>query len=104
MGHRASTTVNPPKQRPEPERSEDLISALALVPSYSVLFRDTQAALFSESGPLPIPTRHFIALMVRLITRRILIFVYVSHGPALCIVLSVVLNITCDALSYSALL
>ena len=70
MGHRASTTVNPPKQRPEGERGEELMSAMALVPSYSVLFRDTQAALFSESGPLPIPTRHFIALMVRLITLR----------------------------------
>ena len=67
MGHRASTTVSPPKQRPGPDLSEELISPLALLPSYSVLFRDTQVAIFSESGPLPIPTRHFIALMVRLV-------------------------------------
>ena len=66
MGHRASTTVSPPKQRPGVESSEELlISSLALLPSYGVLFRDTQTAIFSESGPLPIPTRHFIALMVR---------------------------------------
>ena len=67
MGHRASTSVSPPKSRAGAESSEELlISPLALLPSYSVLFRDTQTAIFSESGPLPIPTRHFLALMVRL--------------------------------------
>ena len=78
MGHQASTTVSPAKARPGPVTSEEeLISPLALVPSYGLLFRDTQTTIFSESGPLPIPTRHFIALMVRTfvvtitITRRI---------------------------------
>jgi len=64
MGHQASTTVSPAKARPGPVTSEEeLISPLALVPSYGLLFRDTQTTIFSESGPLPIPTRHFIALM-----------------------------------------
>lgn len=63
MGHRASTTVSPPKPGSGRDTGEELISPLALLPSYSVLFRDTQTAIFSESGPLPIPTRHFIALM-----------------------------------------
>ena len=77
MGHRASTTVSPPKPGSGRDTGEELISPLALLPSYSVLFRDTQTAIFSESGPLPIPTRHFIALMVRFvdlyryITRRV---------------------------------
>ena len=72
MGHRASVTVTKttigfstggaPEVKPT---TEDLISSLSAVPCYSVLFKDTQTAIFSEGGPLPIPTRHFIALLVR---------------------------------------
>ena len=75
MGHRASVTVTkttigftPASEAGEPEvkpRTEDLISHLAAVPCYSVLFKDSQAAIFSEVGPLPLHTRHFIALLVR---------------------------------------
>ena len=73
MGHRASVTVTKttigfttgggvPEVKPT---TEDLISPMSAVPSYSVLFKDTHTAIFSESGPLTIPTRHFIALLVR---------------------------------------
>lgn len=81
MGHRASikvtrTTIGfktAPRAQAESEdevkpRTEDLISPLSALPTYSVLFKDTQTAIFAESGPLSIPTRHFIALLVRKLT------------------------------------
>ena len=57
--------------RPETEspavklETEAVLSRLAVFPSYSVLFRDAQSAIFADNGPLPVSTRHYIAWMVR---------------------------------------
>ena len=45
--------------------TEDVLSRLGDFPNYSVLFREAHAAIFSETGPLPVSTRHYIAFLVR---------------------------------------
>jgi len=43
--------------------TEDVLSRLGDFPNYSVLFREAHAAIFSETGPLPVSTRHYIAFL-----------------------------------------
>ena len=49
--------------------TEEVVARLGLVfPGYGALFRSAHAAIFSDTGPLPEATRHYIALMVSLVT------------------------------------
>ena len=46
--------------------TEEVLASLGLFPNYNVLFREAHGAIFSENGPLPVYTRHYIALLVSL--------------------------------------
>lgn len=65
-------TNKPETDIPEAKRPEEVtvkleaeaaLSRLAVFPSYDVLFRDAQSAIFADNGPLPVSTRHYIAMM-----------------------------------------
>ena len=48
--------------------TEEVVARLGLVfPGYGALFRSAHAAIFSDTGPLPEATRHYIALMVSIV-------------------------------------
>ena len=58
-----------PVERPQEVvklETEAVLSRLTVFPSYSVLFREAQSAIFADNGPLPVSTRHYIAWMVSL--------------------------------------
>ena len=58
-----------PVERPQEVvklETEAVLSRLTVFPSYSVLFREAQSAIFADKGPLPVSTRHYIAWMVSL--------------------------------------
>ena len=61
-------TIKPETERPEEVtvklETEAVLLRLAAFPSYSVLFRDAQTAIFADNGPLPVSNRHYIAWMV----------------------------------------
>ena len=53
--------------------TEEGVARLGLVfPGYGALFRSAHAAIFSDTGPLPEATRHYIALMVSHVTCHVL--------------------------------
>ena len=53
--------------------TEEVVARLGLVfPGYGALFRAAHAAIFSDTGPLPEATRHYIALMVSIVTGHVL--------------------------------
>lgn len=60
-------TIKPETERPEEVtvklETEAVLLRLAAFPSYSVLFRDAQTAIFADNGPLPVSNRHYIAWM-----------------------------------------
>ena len=66
MGHRmrSKTSVKSKSVKPTQPQPE-WTSVLEIFPAYSDLFNQSQARLTSGNGPLPLPERNYIALMVR---------------------------------------
>lgn len=44
--------------------TKDVLCSMSILPRYSVLFTEAHNAIFSDSGPLPVYSRHYIAMMV----------------------------------------
>ena len=69
MGHKVNSNVIKTtvgfKEEEDVLATDDVLSTLQFFPSYSVLFKDAHSHLLAENGPLPVPYRHFIAIMVR---------------------------------------
>lgn len=74
MGHRmrSKTSVkSKAKIATETQPPPEWTSVLEIFPAYSDLFSQSQDRLTSGNGPLPLPERNYIALMVRTGTDRL---------------------------------
>jgi len=74
MGHRVNATISKQSKLSSTKSSgvessvpsldsKDVLSSMSSLPGYSVLYREAQTAIFSDSGALPVHTRHYIAMM-----------------------------------------